>query len=63
MDTRYRGEYWPANTPLRIREIFMGLKNDGLDINGGMIWNLSQTYERGQTLDAYSSAIIDGLTE
>ena len=57
------GEYWPLNVPLRIQEIFSGLKNQGLAVNGGMIWNLSQTYERGQTLKAYADAIINGLND
>eukprot|EP01084_Bolivina_argentea_P237126 398610_1 len=56
------GVYHPLNVPFRIREIFSGLVNSGLSVNGGMIWNLSQTYEREQTLQAYSQAIIDGLS-
>eukprot|EP01083_Nonionella_stella_P074147 201003_1 len=56
------GEYWPSNTPSRVRQIFTGLNDEQLQVKGGMIWNLSQTYERAETLLAYSQAIIEGLT-
>ena len=56
--------YAPLNTPERIQDIFFGLKLQlGNDINGGMIWNMEQCYERGGSvnINSYSNAIKTGL--
>ena len=58
-------QYAPQNTPERIELIFNVLKFE-LDnnINGGMIWNMEQCYQRGSNVDinTYSQSIINGLS-